>query len=551
MSNFNDAVARMKALYTYGTINEDSNKQSNYTLEFTKKAADGKFYGIVKECNHYYIKQSVDGKQNIAESYEYIGGFMNKKNYQYDSYANALKNLELKLASINEAHDGKINISTLDPFKKEDLVIESTDAMKNEIARQRQIMYNASMLMNESIGFNNTGVPEAPKGSNDEDKPFVNVAKASLDKDPKFNSEKPENQSEPFGDGSAPEKGKDVKDSDIASDGKAVAAEHPSGGKVVRVNEECEDGKCDWGSEGLDKGEDPKSIGWDMEGDKPVNEEDEKEWGSEGLPADSDAGIGSPDGHLMEDDEAEDEDDFDEFSDDDYDIEDDEEDELDDELADDEILDDELADEEPAVEDEPAVDDEVLADDEVAADDDIAAKIADLEAQLAALKAQINADEEPAVEDEPAVDDEEPAVEDEPAVDDDAVEGDDVSADAEVEDELDDEDDFDDDSMFESKKNVLNNIVESVVKSFLNEDELHVFGDHPGYRKKPMDLPPTGEDKNEHGEDWNDESAHSEEPFGKQIGDSSPFNDLVDAVTKDVMYQLKHGAPLDNKKKVD
>ena len=105
--------------------------------------------------------------------------------------------------------------------------------------------------------------------------------------------------------------------------------------------------------------------------------------------------------------------------------------------------------------------------------------------------------------------------------------------------------------MFESKKNILNNIVESVVKSFLNEDELHVFGDHPGYRKKPMDLPPTGEDKNEHGEDWNDESAHSEEPFGKQIGDSSPFNDLVDAVTKDVMYQLKHGAPLDNKKKVD
>ena len=56
MANFEDTVARMKALYTYGTVNENSNKQSNNTLEFSKKAADGKYYGIVKECNHYYIK---------------------------------------------------------------------------------------------------------------------------------------------------------------------------------------------------------------------------------------------------------------------------------------------------------------------------------------------------------------------------------------------------------------------------------------------------------------------------------------------------------------
>jgi hypothetical protein len=105
--------------------------------------------------------------------------------------------------------------------------------------------------------------------------------------------------------------------------------------------------------------------------------------------------------------------------------------------------------------------------------------------------------------------------------------------------------------MYESKKKVMDRIVESVVRQMLSEDELHDFGKHPGYRKKPMDLPPTGEDKNEHGEDINDDSVHNEEPFGKQIGDGSPFNQLVDAVTKDVMYQLKKGVPIEgeNKKK--
>ena len=107
--------------------------------------------------------------------------------------------------------------------------------------------------------------------------------------------------------------------------------------------------------------------------------------------------------------------------------------------------------------------------------------------------------------------------------------------------------------MMEEKKKKKKRIVESVVKSILKEDELHVFGKHPGYRKKPMELPTTGEDQNQWGRDWNDESVHSEEPFGKQIGNGDPFTQLVNAVTKDVMYQLKKGIPIEgaNKKKVD
>ena len=83
------------------------------------------------------------------------------------------------------------------------------------------------------------------------------------------------------------------------------------------------------------------------------------------------------------------------------------------------------------------------------------------------------------------------------------------------------------------------------LNDILKEDELHVFGDHPGYRKKPMNLPPTGSDKFQDNRDWNDDSVHSEEPFGKGKGDSTPFDILVSQITDSVMKQINEG----NKKK--
>ena len=102
-----------------------------------------------------------------------------------------------------------------------------------------------------------------------------------------------------------------------------------------------------------------------------------------------------------------------------------------------------------------------------------------------------------------------------------------------------------DNALDEAKAAKMNSIVESVVNDILNEDELHVFGDHPGYRKKPFTLPQTGEDKFQVNRDWNDDSVHSEEPFGKGKGDSTPFDQLVAQITDSVMKQVN-----ENKKKV-
>ena len=553
MSKFDEQLSRMRALCTYGTVNEDK-KQSNYTLEYHATAADGKEYGIVKECSRFYIKSTTPDKKNLAESYQYIGGWANKKNYEYDSYNNALKNFELKLESINEAHDSKINVETLDPFKKENIVIEGTEAMKNEIARQRQIMYNAAMLMNESADYAvkggkacSTSQPEAETGAKGDKAKGSKEAKADTN----------------------------YKGSHISLDKKAAPfEENPKGiNEVASPNE----GDFDEGAKpfGTSKNGEANTEHNNQPFTDSVNEET-NDWASEGLP--SSAGVGEADtdhnngpftknvNEAEEDNDSEDVEGDDVEGSDDFDFDFDEEGEesFDDDIADDEPVDDEFAtdtDLDAGVED---VDDDFASDDDVdfpsvgdgdelGGDSDLASKIADLEAQLATLKSQVENGADDVTDYEVDVNDD-LADEDETDVEDDVDFGD--EEDLEGEDDFedfgeDDEESFDDDKMYESKKKVMDRIVESVARQILKEDELHDFGKHPGYRKKPMDLPPTGEDKNEHGEDINDDSVHNEEPFGKQIGDGSPFNQLVNAVTNDVMYQLKKGVPIEgeNKKK--
>ena len=568
MSKFDEQLSRMRALCTYGTVNEDNKKQSNYTLEYHATAADGKEYGIIKECSRFYIKSTTPDKKTVAESYQYIGGWANKKDYEYESYNNALKNFELKLESINEAHDSKVNVETLDPFKKEDLVVEGTEKMKNEIARQRQIMYNAAMLMNESTDYAvkggkacSTSQPEAETGAKGDKAEGSKEAKAdpnykgshiSLDKKAAPFEENPKGINEvasptegDFDEGAKPFGTTQNGEADTEHNN-APFTENPS------VNEETND----WASEGLPSSAGVGEADTDHNNDpfnKSVNEadEDDAEDVESDVPAEGDA-------------EGEDDFDFDALMDDE------------DAVADDEgaIADDEdaLADDEGALAD----DEEVVADDEtdfpsvgdgdelgaMGEDDDIMAKIADLEAQLAALKAEVGGGEDAATDTDldAGVEDVDGGVGEEGdfgadlagdgELGDEGMEGADEFGDEpdfEGEDDFGGEDDFDD--VHESKKAIMNRIVESVVRQMLSEDELHDFGKHPGYRKKPMDLPPTGEDKNEHGEDINDDSVHNEEPFGKQIGDGSPFNQLVDAVTKDVMYQLKKGIPIEGENK--
>jgi len=110
---------RMKELMDIKNINE--NKKTS-VVELTKRGPDGNVYGIVRENHEYYIK--ITKKQNnlVVEDFQYMGGLQNKKQEVYPSYAKAIKHLNLKFHSLNEAYgkSGQVNVFLDDKLLTED-----------------------------------------------------------------------------------------------------------------------------------------------------------------------------------------------------------------------------------------------------------------------------------------------------------------------------------------------------------------------------------------------------------------------------------------------
>lgn len=55
MASFEDNLARMKALYTYGRELNENKTPLNYTIEHTAVAADGNTYGIIREIGRAHV----------------------------------------------------------------------------------------------------------------------------------------------------------------------------------------------------------------------------------------------------------------------------------------------------------------------------------------------------------------------------------------------------------------------------------------------------------------------------------------------------------------
>lgn len=249
-NKFDKQLDRMEYLMNYRMPTNES-KHSN--VAYSAEAADGKHYGIIKEGSKYYIKVCKDkSKANLAESYDYINGITAKKENEYKSYNEATKHFELKFMSLNESHGGCVKSSTVDFKRSEKTMSYLTEEARKELDRMHSILENSM-----TIGMKNTGNPEAPKTASFSatiGQPFEEKAEAKLDKDLKATASKPEAQGGPF------DKEEKVTDADLESDkapkgcesckdyedakyvpADAVAAKKPSGGKVVRVNEDIDD----------------------------------------------------------------------------------------------------------------------------------------------------------------------------------------------------------------------------------------------------------------------------------------------------------------------
>lgn len=121
----NEVLDRMRALMGAVPIKESVNPS---VVEITKEGPDGKVYAIVRENHEYYIKVSEKKDNLVSESFNYIGGLQNKKDKSYPSYAKAIKMLNLKFISLNEAKGSSGSVNT---FLNDNLLTEHHDANPN------------------------------------------------------------------------------------------------------------------------------------------------------------------------------------------------------------------------------------------------------------------------------------------------------------------------------------------------------------------------------------------------------------------------------------
>lgn len=113
-----EKVDRMRDLMGIKPLNEDV---KNSVVELTKLGPDGKVYGIVREGHNYFIKVTDKQTNVITEDFNYIGGLANKTSEVYPSYAKAIKHLNLKFMSLNEAYGKQGNYNV---FEDDNLLTE-------------------------------------------------------------------------------------------------------------------------------------------------------------------------------------------------------------------------------------------------------------------------------------------------------------------------------------------------------------------------------------------------------------------------------------------
>jgi hypothetical protein len=119
-----EKVDRMKDLMGIKPLNEDV---KNSVVELTKLGPDGKVYGVVREGHNYFIKVTNKQTNVITEDFNYIGGLMNKTSEVYPSYAKAIKHLNLKFMSLNEAYGKQGNYNVFE----DDNLLSENDASKH------------------------------------------------------------------------------------------------------------------------------------------------------------------------------------------------------------------------------------------------------------------------------------------------------------------------------------------------------------------------------------------------------------------------------------
>lgn len=525
MNNVNNQLSRMKSMMTYGLQTENKNHYTS--VEYQREGADGKMYGIVREGSKFYIKVSDKTKGVLKEDYNYIGGFRNRKDNEYSSYANALKNFDMKMISLKEVKgNSKLMVESWNPENNEKLVVEATANMQKEIARQRQIMNNASIIFESK---NNYSVDMMNEGCDKVDKDCKAIEKCNLKGEKKHDAcgDVTCNGGDPF-----TQKAKDGEDLEGVSSVQKTNIE-----KAEKPVTEC-DQVLGWNDNAdyLDM-----THGTEVGDSAPFTEDDDAKTEMENgtveesvaLHASScgqnqpsvgtdDVGSDAPFEEKAKDELQEeevfdaDEEDFD--VDDDFDLEDDEEENVSDDFDNDEVETDFESDL-----DEPSDEDDEF-------NGDMETRLSAIEDMLAKIAEKIGVD---AFEDDDLYDEKSEDEKDSEEV---------VNDETEEFDSNDDNFEYEDDDEFEVYE------TKSYRDMKMNEEKMDYFGKHPAYQKEPMETPSNNQQEKEGYYDVNDDSVENEQAYGQQIGDSAPFVINTEAIENAITETIKK--ILGDKKKI-
>lgn len=515
-NNVDAQLERMRYLMDYG-VKQPVNESK--CIEYHTEAANGTVYGIIKEGQMYYIKTTEKGKEKIKESYQYINGFDHRNENGYRSYNEATKQLELKLMALNESMGVHRDVSTVDYKAREKEMLNLTEEARKELNRMHMIFENSG-----KIGKYTMEDPESKGKATDPEKqgqPFEDNAKAELDKDMKKtgtvdnatdNTEVKGAEEDLTSDKMKTKKVDSAKkptDAHCDLEGENVAEKNPSGAKAVKMNESIDNNDL---------------VGFGADGemdDTPEVTDVEDEMGDNVAEPMADNSSDVTPNDFNSDDEAQ--------------------------------LEAQLSDNSAETDQEPD------------ALDEFDSLLEELESQL--NDAQINNEEQPVNEGSDAVicgdndvlmgktvDAKSIAIENSPVKDNekkcsDSCCGEKVltgpTSDSKTSETM--------KRLKESREKIINKVCDALInESKLTEEEmmkkvisdevkkqLNVWGQHPRYRKEPMTMPNNTEvTTDSQDKDWNDDSANGNQAYGQKIGDSAPFDLIVDKVTKQLKENL-------------
>lgn len=141
---------RLKSLANFGKKINESSESIQRTLVDVERSNEGIAYGIIKESHKYIIKKSTSNKPDnqLNESdFVYINGSQNKTLYTYGQLAEAEKNRNMYIMSMNEAFSIK---PTIDESAKE-VIVESVKPMTdNPLGFLSSVISKNKSKINES-----------------------------------------------------------------------------------------------------------------------------------------------------------------------------------------------------------------------------------------------------------------------------------------------------------------------------------------------------------------------------------------------------------------